>query len=147
MKKRVLLICLVLMTVLSSVALAAVPFQRFKLVFEDLSKAKAIVTDTTSKAMAKGGSKSYARLYITSQTGWGDPFSEMMITANNIYRAYENESSKFVTTFYYEDVTGETSPRLMHYTKNIDKSRHITLYGRPDSSIPSTLITGKFGAG
>lgn len=35
----------------------------------------------------------------------------------------------------------------MYYNTDIDSDTQVYLMGRPDSSVPSCTVTGKFGAG
>lgn len=83
-------------------------------------------------SVAKAADTDYARLYVTATSS----------IKNNVYRTYSG--TDYTSRCYYKKTTTGT---WMYYNTDIDSDTQVYLMGRPDSSVPSCTVTGKFGAG
>ncbi len=129
MKKTIFSIILCVSLMLGTIAYGAVSYTNFKMTFKDMDTFQKITSDTTSKANPER-----ARLYITSNTS----------SVNSVFRAGKTATGNAVTRLYYDRTT---KGRMMYYNTDIAKDARIYCQGRPDSSVSSCTISGKFGAG
>lgn len=132
MKRTIaMILCVAMLLSLASTAFAAEGFTKFKLTFTSMTSYQSIISDTTSKAK-KVKDKDYARLYVDSTTS----------TKKNVFCTYCD--GKYTSgEYFYKTTTGT----WMYYTSDVAAEKTVYLKGRPDSSVSSCTVTGKFGAG
>lgn len=129
-RKIVATLCIAVLLCLATSAFASESFTNFKLAFSSTSSYQSIVSDTTSTAKTAG--EDYARLYVDSTTS----------SVNNVYRTYSGKA--YTSRTYFKNTTTGT---WMYYNTDISQGATVYLRGRPDSSVSSCTVTGKFGAG
>ena len=136
MKKKIgLLVCVVLILTITSTVYAANNFNYFVMNFSSISTYQKVCQDTTSKDMVATNPNAYGRLTVTS-TAPG--------TVNNVWRAGRSSTTSPCSKPVYAKTCTD---KHVEYTVDASKGSTIYLQGRPDSSIPTCIVSGSWGAG
>lgn len=131
--KRIIAALVICLLVLAGSAYAAENFTRFTMYFKGKNTYDEVVTDTTSKLKSSG---TYSRLYLTSNTS----------SVNCVWMTHDVTAGRTCSNVNYARLTG-TSYKAITYTCDVAKNHTVALFGRPDSSVDSCVVTGSFGAG